>query len=733
MRAPVSHELEFGPFRIDTDQRVLFRDRQPVPLPPKAFDLLLVLAQRSGHVVLKDELMSLLWPDTFVEESNIGQHVFQLRKVLGEGPEHTSYIATVAGRGYRFVSHVRTVPKLKDGAEEPGAAASAQVTTAVDDAHSTAAVPGAAAGETAAGPLRTGRLARRLAIGAAVLVVVLVAAVVIPRALPQPKVTRVVQVTHTGAVLPFGRVFSDGARLYFTERKGGTGVVGQVLAAGGEPSIVRTSIVDLTVLGIDPTRSKLLVGSISSDVDNPLWVVPTEGGSVEPVSDALVSETATWSPDGRRILYSHDTQIYGLEEGGEPVKLASAPGFVTTLRFSPDAKTVRFTVRSAAGGNSVWESAAAGGNPHRVDFGIKTSPRRWGEGESCGDWTPDGKYFVFRSVHGGVTTVWAVRENPDLLHRFSNAPVQLYTSPDHLGDPMFSPDGKKLYFVNYQERRELVRFDSVQKLFVPYLDGIPARALSFSPDHEWAAYRNDTDLSLWRSRVDGTEKLQLSFPPIEVMHSSWSPDGKRIVFEGHLPEERSKIFMISSSGGKPEEVIPGDDTGTGPSWSPDGRYILYQHWTLDESATPHSGVYLYDMTTRTGSMIPGSRDFDGVHWSPDGKYAAAADQIHHKLVLYDFAKHEWSDLADGTPYGWGIRWSRDSRYVYYQHFEQAAELPIFRVRVADRQVEQITSSRQILRADMLTYTMTGLTPENSPLASLVHRNSDIYVLELDLP
>ena len=104
-----------------------------------------------------------------------------------------------------------------------------------------------------------------------------------------------------------------------------------------------------------------------------------------------------------------------------------------------------------------------------------------------------------------------------------------------------------------------------------------------------------------------------------------------------------------------------------------------------------------------------------------------------KLMLFDFARQQWSPLADGLPYGWGIRWSADSKYVYYQHHYGGEEQPIFRVRVRDRQVEPITSSREILRSDVLSYTMTGLAPDDSPLVSLLRRNSDIYALQLELP
>lgn len=99
---PPKHLLEFDHFRIDPEERVLTSDGKPIALSPKAFDTLLVLAQRCERVVLKEDLMKSLWPDTFVEESNLSQHIFQLRKALGENAQDPQYIVTVPGRGYRF-------------------------------------------------------------------------------------------------------------------------------------------------------------------------------------------------------------------------------------------------------------------------------------------------------------------------------------------------------------------------------------------------------------------------------------------------------------------------------------------------------------------------------------------------------------------------------------------------------------------------------------------------------
>ena len=100
------HLLEFGPFRVDCDERLLLRNGEVVPLAPRVFDTLLLLARNSGHALEKDALMKELWPDTFVEEVNLAQHISLLRKALGESPTKPQYIETIPRRGYRFLALV---------------------------------------------------------------------------------------------------------------------------------------------------------------------------------------------------------------------------------------------------------------------------------------------------------------------------------------------------------------------------------------------------------------------------------------------------------------------------------------------------------------------------------------------------------------------------------------------------------------------------------------------------
>lgn len=106
---------EFGPFRIDSDERQLLRGEEPIPLTPKAFETLLILVRSSERIVLKDDLMKSLWPDSFVEEANLSQNIFILRKALGETAQNPRYITTVPGRGYRFAQKVREVSDGETG------------------------------------------------------------------------------------------------------------------------------------------------------------------------------------------------------------------------------------------------------------------------------------------------------------------------------------------------------------------------------------------------------------------------------------------------------------------------------------------------------------------------------------------------------------------------------------------------------------------------------------------
>src|SRR5215471_19189515 len=113
----VSRLVAFGPYRLDLDRCLLLRNSEPISLQQKALEILVVLVQNRGEVVSKDDLMKAVWPDAFVEEANLTQNVFVLRRTFGEGPKENRYIATVPGRGYRFVADVEDISAPRAAAQ----------------------------------------------------------------------------------------------------------------------------------------------------------------------------------------------------------------------------------------------------------------------------------------------------------------------------------------------------------------------------------------------------------------------------------------------------------------------------------------------------------------------------------------------------------------------------------------------------------------------------------------
>jgi len=105
---------EFGPYRLDAEEKILMRDAQAVLIQPKDLETLLVLVERSGHIVKKEELMERVWPGVFIEEGNLSKRIFNLRQVLGEGPDGRQFIETIPKRGYRFVGLVQEENKKEE-------------------------------------------------------------------------------------------------------------------------------------------------------------------------------------------------------------------------------------------------------------------------------------------------------------------------------------------------------------------------------------------------------------------------------------------------------------------------------------------------------------------------------------------------------------------------------------------------------------------------------------------
>ena len=373
--------------------------------------------------------------------------------------------------------------------------------------------------------------------------------------LPPPKVIAYTPLTHN-RVKKSGPLVTDSARLYFIMPTKSKWTIAEASISGGETATVDSHFEDIQLADISPNGSELLIGNFDRDfmTDVPIYNLPLPAGLPRRVGDILAHD-ASWSPNGEQIVYAHANELFlAKPDGSENHKLATLTGPASWIRWSPDGKILRFTIDDMNVGwsESLWEVAADGTGLHRL-----LSNGSHGIEQCCGNWTPDGNYFVFQSDQGfNEITLWAIREKSGFLRRRNPEPIQLTTAQSNMFSPVPSRDGKKLFAIQGASQGELVRYDAKSRQFVPYLSGISAISLGFSRDGQWVAYTNLKDLTLWRSKADGTERLQLTSRPLVTGTPQWSPDGKQIAFAAFMPGKTMHIYVMSADGGVPQRSDP---------------------------------------------------------------------------------------------------------------------------------------------------------------------------------
>ena len=564
------------------------------------------------------------------------------------------------------------------------------------------------------------------ALSAAALVAAGVLAWLLRPTLPPPKIAGSTQITHDGQQKSFNgqvtaTVLTDGPRLFIQENVDGRFVVAQVTATGGDTVPIPTPFPNVALDNISPDKSELLIGTFTGvETDQPLWALPVLGGSPRRLGDVLATD-GTWMPNGDLLVVRNNAlQVLNLQTNSYR-KLVDLPDFAYWLRWSPDGSVLRFTVsESKRNAYGTWEVTADGNNLHRLWQGWHEPPF-----DNNGTWTPDGKYFVFQSFRNGRLDLWAVREKGDLFHKVSHEPVQLTTGPMNFGAPTPSLDGKRIFAIGEQSRGELVRYDTKAGQFVPYLSGISAAAVSFSPDGKWVTYAEYPDQNLWRSRADGSDKLQLTYKPFVVFMPKWSPDGKQIVFGGGDIGKNLSLYIISREGGAPQPLVETERDAFFPNWTPDGKSIIFA-----EGWNGKTSIRSVDIKTRQVSTLPGPENLIAPALSPDGHYLAAATSDRQKLMLFDLTAQQWTELAK-TDIG-GLNWSADGKFLYFDS-GSGSDPAVSRLRLADRALERVASLKDFRRVIFALYPWSGITPDGSPLLMRDIGSQEVYALDFETP
>jgi serine/threonine protein kinase/Tol biopolymer transport system component len=591
-------------------------------------------------------------------------------------------------------------------------------TAPVSGAMRRASTPATGVGITAA------QRRRWIGFGALILAGLTALAFVMRPALPPPRVVSSLQVTTDGQEK--SGAATDGARLYFSEG----GQIFQVSTAGGEIVPIHESVDDIFPVDISRDRSRLLVLNKSFVPEgNAAWTLPVLGGAARRLANVVATD-ASWSADGDRLAYTSGKEVYVANgDGAEPRRLVTADGTASWPRWSPDGSRLRFTV-NGANGSAIWEIASDGTRLHPLLTGWNNPPA-----ECCGSWTPDGKYFVFQSSRGGVADIWAMREAGSLVRRVNHQPVQLTSGPTSTFAPLPSTDGNQLFVRTIQPRGQLVRFDAksgeIRPLFPGAPPGIQGTGVDFSRDGKWIAYMSYPEGSLWRSRPDGSERSQLTYPPLLAYMPRWSPDSSQIAFMGQLPGKPWQLYIVSAQGGSAQQLIPEQRDQADPTWSPDGKLLAFGGQAVSEKdAARVNAIRLLDVRTRSVTVVPGSEGLWSPRWSPAGDRLAAMSNDGNELFVYSFSPRAWTKVAKAS-IGYPT-WSHNGDSIFFLNHLAGGD-QVFRVTVTSHKLEEVADLKNFHGAPFLIGYWFGLAPDDSPLLIRDAGIWDFHALTLELP
>jgi Tol biopolymer transport system component len=532
----------------------------------------------------------------------------------------------------------------------------------------------------------------------------------LPRAVPV--IESVTQLTSDGEVKQ-SRVVTDGSRIYFSIGPNGSLQLAQVSVSGGPTATIPTTVVNPWVTAMSPDGSSMLATvTNATEQAGALWSIPFPAGEPRRLGSMKIVD-AGLLPDGRILLTLGNDLYVAEKDGSNSRKLVTADGGLGAPSASPDGKQIVLTMFDTTGGNSLVEVAADGTGLHTIQ-----------KDACCSMWTPDGKYLMYETNFGIGSDIWALPMEAEPFQR-SREPIRLTTGPLTYLFATPSSNGKQLFAIGLKERGELVRYDAKSQQFVPFLSGISAMYVTFSRDGNWVAYMSYPDHTLWRSRSDGSERRQLTYPPMVVSYPFISPDGTKVTFVTNLNE----LYVISMDGGSPQKIV--ERNAFAGTWSPDGNFLAWTSFVdapvgVGNKPTPQ----IMDLRTGKSSALPDSQGLQGPFWVTQD-VIVAAEQSGTKFKTFDLKTQKWTDLIAGNFVNWNL--SPDRKYFVFT--TGGSDPEVRRLRFSDGKVETIASLKNLRRvADHQTSaTQVDVAPDGSPVFNRDIGTQEIYSLTVKWP
>jgi len=471
-------------------------------------------------------------------------------------------------------------------------------------------------------------------------------------------------------------IFTDGARVYFLSGQNRV----EMSIKGGATAPLRAAIGSMLILDISPDGSEFLL--LQSDLNDEtqrgtIWTMPVLGGAAKRLGN-ITGRGASYSPDGKLIAFNEKESVYVCDSDGQNVKEIwnthhMVPG---NPAFSPGSKKLRVTVSRSTLEDDltrIWELNVDGSNPHLLPL-----PQHWPEdaGVYGGIWTPGGKHFVFGSYKDRANNLYEYLE--PRWYEFWQKPYAVRLTPGQPEVTAMAPsrDGKGMFVVGRLAQGSMHFYNEKERRFLPYLGGLPAVQLVVSSDRKWMAYTDYPRGYLWRCKIDGSEKLQLTDTLAQM--PTWSPDSKWIAYS-----DWNEIYRVSVESGAPEKLTSEGFQEVLPSWSPDGKSIYFNDYPI----AGHFRIRILDLATRKVSTMPGSDGYYAPLWSPDGQYLAGIQNPPKSMAIYSVKTKQWKQLKV-FQHDWGFFvWAPDSKSLYMTLDPQEAaageQIGVYRLTVPD--------------------------------------------------